>query len=415
MAQTSAAGLFFALGLILLTGHIAGTLTRRLKQPRVLGELLIGVILGPTLIDILHTSAVGGSSISITVTTTIGQLAQLGVLLLMLNVGLEVNLVEMVKVGRVAVLAGISGALLSVVGITLLMLISGYSWLIALFTAVALAATSVSISAQVLLELGLLRTRVGNALLAAALTDDITSILLVSLVIALTRPNSSFDPGSIVLVVLRMALFMSIALTIAWTLVPRLLNWLHSQPHLTGSFGVPVIALAAALLYGWSAEYFGGVAAITGAFIAGIGLSRTQSAVKHQIETTLSILAFAFLVPVFFLSIGLETNLRNIPLSALPLGLGLFLIAIGGKIIGCSLGAQWSGFQQTEALQLGICMIPRGEVSLIVASLGISVGVFRASDPLFSSLFLIILLTTVLTPLLVRRVFPSVVPSRANT
>src|SRR5260221_11540426 len=195
MAQTSAAGLFFALGLILLTGHIAGTLSRRLGQPRVLGELLIGVILGPTLLDILHASTIGGSAISITVSDTIGHLAQLGVLLLMLNVGLEVNLGELVKVGRVAVLAGISGSLLSVVGITFLMLILGYGWLIALFTGVALAATSVSISAQVLLELGLLRTRLGNALLAAALTDDITAILLDSLAIALTHPHSNFDPG----------------------------------------------------------------------------------------------------------------------------------------------------------------------------------------------------------------------------
>jgi Kef-type K+ transport system membrane component KefB len=167
------------------------------------------------------------------------------------------------------------------------------------------------------------------------------------------------------------------------------------------------IALILALFYGWSAEEWGGVAAITGAFIAGVGFSRARDDVRHEVEAATSAIAYALLVPIFFISVGLETDLRAFPLSALPLAGLLLLAALVSKVGGCGLGARLGGFSQRESLQLGVCMISRGEVGLIIASLGLASGVFRADDPLFASLFLVILLTTVVTPILVRQVFRS--------
>jgi Kef-type K+ transport system membrane component KefB len=187
--------------------------------------------------------------------------------------------------------------------------------------------------------------------------------------------------------------------------VPRLMRWLHNRPEAAQSYGMPAFAIILALLFGWSAEHFGGVAPITGAFIAGVGLSRLPERIKHPIEEAISNIAYAFLVPIFFVAVGLQVDLSQFTAAALPLAIVLLIVAVASKIVGSGLGAYWAGFTQTQALRLGVSMVSRGEVGLIIASLGLSRGLFTATDPLFLSLFLVILLTTVLTPILVRIVF----------
>ena len=395
--------LFFVLGVIIAAARIAGSIARRFDQPRVLGELVIGVILGPSLIDLLNASLFGIGEAHLQ--ETIIEFAELGVLLLMFKVGLEIHINELIKVGRVAVLAGLLGALLPVALAMPLAMVFGYRWEPALFAGVILAATSVSISAQVLIEIGVLRTKEGSALLATALIDDIIAILLVSLAIAITGPQGSASAGDLILIVGRMFGYIIIAFGIAWFIVPRVMNWIDKHPEASQSYGNAAIALIIVFVFGWSAEYLGGVAPITGAFIAGAGLSRIQHRAKNEIDAAVSNISYAFLVPIFFVSVGLQTDLSSYPLSALPLTIAMLLVAVGSKIIGCGLGARISGFNNTEALRLGVCMISRGEVGLIIASLGISSGVLSTSDPLFATLFMVILLTTVLTPPLVRRVF----------
>lgn len=406
MAENPAVALFLALGIIILASRIGGTLARRVGQPRVLGELVVGVLLGPTVLDLLHAPILHGIDLN----ETIRHLSELGVLLLMFLVGLEVNLKELAAVGKTAGIAGALGAIAPVVlGLPLVMLF-GYGWQPALFAGVTLAATSVSISAQVLLELGVLRTKVGNALLATALIDDVLAILLVSLAVAVSAGGAvqaAVDLGSLLGIVARMALYLGGAFVVAWFVVPRLINWISTMPAIRQSYGIPALALVVALVFGWSAEEWGGVAAITGAFIAGVGFSRAKADVKHEIEASASQIAYSFLVPIFFVHVGLETNLRAFPLSALPLALLLLVVALISKVGGCGLGARWGGFAPREALQLGVCMISRGEVGLIIATLGVTSGVFQTDQPLFAALFLVILVTTVVTPLLVRQVFPA--------
>ncbi len=406
MEQNPAIALFLALGVIIAASRIGGTISRRFGQPRVLGELIVGVILGPTLLDLLHAPILNGVDLHETITS----LAELGVLLLMFIVGLEVNIKELAKVGKIAGIAGFAGAIAPVILALPLVMLFGYGWQPALFVGVTLAATSVSISAQVLLELGFLRTKVGNALLATALIDDVLAILLVSLAVAFSAGQggeaAAVDPGALIAIILRMALYIGGAFLISWFILPRVMNFLDTQPAVKQSYGIPAIALLLALLFGWSAETLGGVAAITGAFIAGVGFSRAKEDVKHEIEEAASYIAYAFLVPIFFINVGLETDLSTFPLTALPFAGLLLVVALISKLGGCGLGAKLGGFTNHESLQLGVCMISRGEVGLIIASLGLSVGVFKADQPLFASLFLVILLTTVVTPILVRQVFP---------
>jgi Kef-type K+ transport system membrane component KefB len=402
MEQNPAVALFLALGIIIVASRLAGSLARLLGQPRVLGELIIGVALGPTLLDMLHLPILHGADLQ----GTVDELAEMGVLLLMFIVGLEVNVSELAKVGKVAMFAGVIGALLPVALAIPAVVLFGYAWQPALFAGVTLAATSVSISAQVLLELGLLQTKEGNALLATALIDDIVAILLVSLTVALTGTGGEADAGALVGIVVRMAVYIAIAGLFAWFVLPRIMNQIARVPSLEQSYGLTAFALIAMFLFAWSAEELGGVAAITGAFLAGIGLSQARQRIKHSIEEAVSFIAYGFLVPVFFVGVGLKIDLSAFPLSALPLALVLIAIAIFTKIGGAGMGAKWGGFNNQESFRLGVCMISRGEVGLIIASLGVTSGVLRPDQPLFSSLFLVILVSTLITPVLVRRIFP---------
>ena len=314
--------LMFALGVILLASRAGGAIARRLNQPRVLGQLIVGILLGPTVLDMLHWGILQGVDLQ----HTIKEFAELGVLLLMFNIGLEVHVSELMKVGKVAVFAGALGVIAPVALTLLVALPAGYDMIPALFAGVTLAATSVSISAQVLLELGYLRTKEGNALLATALIDDVLAILFVSLTLVLAGAGSAeggADFSQLLVIVLQMAGYIVIAFALAWYALPPLMRWIQDQPTLSQSYGIPIFALISALLFGWSAEYLGGVAAITGAFIAGVGLSRlTSKEMKHDIERSTSHLAYVFLVPIFFVDVGLETDLSAFPIDALPLHAG---------------------------------------------------------------------------------------------
>ena len=398
--------LMLALGVILLASRAGGALARRFNQPRVLGQLIVGVVLGPTVFDMLNWGILQGADLQ----HTIKEFAELGVLLLMFNIGLEVHLSELAKVGKVAVFAGVLGVLAPVVLTVLVVMPAGYAWQPALFAGVTLAATSVSISAQVLLELGYLRTKEGNALLATALIDDVLAILAVSLtlVLAASDGKGETDFSQLLIIIVQMAGYIVIAFLIAWYLLPRALQWIQRRPELSQSYGIPIFALISALIFGWTAEYIGGVAAITGAFIAGVGLSKLQNRnMKSDIENSMSHLAYVFLVPIFFVNVGLETDLSTFPLDALPFMLLLLFMAVISKVFGAGLGARMGGFNVPESLRVGVCMVSRGEVGLIIISIGLTSGIIDSSGELYASLFMVILLTTVMTPPLVRWVFQS--------
>lgn len=408
MESTLVVQLFLAIGLIIGAAQLAGSLARAAGQPRVFGELLAGVVLGPTVLDILHWGTFDDPTL---LSHTITEFAELGVLFLMFTVGLEVHLRELLSVGKVAIWGGVIGALVPVVMVVPGIMIFDYSLKTGIFVGVIMAATSVSISAQTLLELGVLRTREGIGLLATAVVDDILAILLLSVVIATLGPD--VEDASVVelaWIFVRMMLFLGGALAVAWFGLPQLFNWINRTPRLMQ--GTASFALIAALFFGWAADQLGGIAAITGAFIAGMGLSQTNERAKRDIEATVQHISYAFLVPIFFVNVGLHADLTQMGVDMLPLAALLLLISVVSKVAGSGLGARWGGFNNGEAFRLGVCMISRGEVGLIIASLELSLGLL--TDKLFQPVFLVILLTTVLTPPLVRLVFRERVQSQAQ-
>jgi Kef-type K+ transport system membrane component KefB len=390
--------LFLALGIIIAAAQLAGAAARALSQPRVFGELIAGVVLGPTVLNFLDWSIFHDPEM---LHHTITELAELGVLFLMFTVGLEVHLGELLSVRKVAVWGGVLGAVLPILLGAPIILLYDYSTEAAIFVGVTVAATSVSISAQTLLELGVLRTKEGLGLLATAVVDDVLAILLLSITVATLGTGESAGALDLLWIFVRMMLFIVIGMGIAWTLLPRLLNRIHRSRNL--ATGTAAFALIAALIFGWAADALGGIAAITGAFMAGMGLSQTTESTKHVIEEAVQNISYSFLVPIFFVNVGLIVDLTELGTHLLPLTGLLLVSSIISKVLGSGVGARIGGFTTAESFRLGVCMISRGEVGLIIASVGLSSGFLN--EELFQPVFVVILLTTVLTPPLVRLVF----------
>ena len=396
--------LVFALMVIITAAKAGGWVAVRLRQPAVLGELLVGVLLGPSLLDLLHWPFLANIVEPHLLTEVIHELAELGVICLMFLAGLEVDVREMRRTGRVAMLAGVIGVIVPLALGALVVLPFGYRGQAALFVGMILTATSVSISAQTLLELGLLRSREGTALLGAAVVDDVLVILLLSVFVAVAA--SGAGGGAVVLVLVRMLLYLGLATAAGFLLLPRLADWADGQPI---SEGLTALVLVVTLAFAWTAEVGGGLAAITGAFIAGLGFGRSH--LRATIGRSMHTIAYAFLVPIFFVSIGLQTNVRLLTGQGLALALVLLIVAVVSKVLGGGLGARLGGFTNRESLRVGVGMISRGEVGLIVASVGVSAGLIKTE--LFSIVTLIVLVTTLITPPLLRQVFASKEPQHA--
>ncbi len=386
-----------ALAIIIVAAKSSGYISSRLRQPSVLGELLAGLILGPTVLDMFHVWPVFSHDANLAESITL--LAEMGVLLLMMLAGLELHLPELVKSGKVAALAGTLGVLIPLGLGWGTAVLFGTTSSGALFVGLALAATSVSISAQTLLEMGVLRSRVGLALLGAAVFDDILVILALSISLILVG-GSGGGLAEIAITILKMLGYLVGASLLGFWVVPRLVSWVDRLPI---SQGTVAVVMVLCLFYAWAAEALGGMASITGAFLVGLFLARLPF--KDRIETAVSALAYGFLVPIFFVNIGLSVNLRAITGSAWWFALVVTLIAVVSKIIGSGLGARLSGFNGRESLQLGIGMVSRGEVGLIVASFALIEGLILPDT--FSIIVFMVIIATILTPPMLRVAFAS--------
>jgi Kef-type K+ transport system membrane component KefB len=261
-----------------------------------------------------------------------------------------------------------------------------------------LAATSVSISAQTLIELRVLNSRVGISLLGAAVFDDILVVLGLSVFSALVISDAQAGIGSILLIALQMILYLTIATAVGYFFLPKLSQRIYNQPISQGLIAFTIVTL---LIYAWAAEVLGGMAAITGAFLA--GLLFAQSPLKDRIERGISPLAYGLFVPIFFIDVGLTTNARELIGPTFWLFMAMTVVAIIGKIVGSGAGALMGGMNRRESLQLGIGMMSRGEVGLIVAAVGVAEGVLPQDT--FSAVVGVVIITTLLTPPLLRASF----------
>ena len=384
--------LLFAL--IIGAAKTGGWASLRLGQPAVLGEILAGVFLGPSLLNVLGWPLFHEEGLA----SAVGHLANLGVILLMFIAGLETDLAQMRRVGRVAAIAGTAGVFVPLFLGLGAALPFGYPLQEALFVGVVLTATSVSITVQTLIELGQLETKEGTTLLAAAVIDDVIAIIVLSVFVALSGTGGG-GLGGVALVAVRILAFFALAIVGGTFLTGRALRWAARLPV---SEGLLASVAVGTLTLSWVAEAFGQVASITGAYLAGLLVAR--AGFREEIEHRMRAFTYAILVPVFFVGIGLQTNARLLAFDDLPFTLLVIAAAVVGKIAGCGLGARAGGFTGRESFRIGVGMVSRGEVGLIIAGIGIQSGLL--SDRGFAVMVIMVLATTLLTPVMLRAVFP---------
>lgn len=385
-----------AIVIVIVVAKLSGYVSIRLGQPSVLGELIAGIILGPTLLNMLHWPVFEGDEV---LGESLTLMAEIGVILLMFLAGLELELSELLRSGKVAALAGTLGVVIPFVSGLLVAMAFGNALPEGVFIGLALSATSVSISAQTLIELGVLRSKVGLGLLGAAVFDDILVILMLSTASVIIGAEVGHSGGSgILLIVLSMIGYLALAVAFGLFVLPRLAAIVSRLPI---SQGTVVFALVTCLFYAWAAETIGGMAAITGAFLAGLFFARTN--LVNEIEVGVAALAYAFFVPIFLVNIGLQSNLAGFSGALWIFAIILTLVAILSKVLGSGLGALMGGFNRRDSLRLGIGMISRGEVGLIVASVALVNGLI--SQDTFSIVVFMVIVATLVTPPLLRAAY----------
>jgi Kef-type K+ transport system membrane component KefB len=385
-----------ALVIVIFAAKMGGYVSTRFRQPSVLGELLVGLVLGPTILNMLFSWPIFHEPELLEEALTL--MAELGVIMLMFLAGLELHLSELLSSGKVSALSGILGVLVPLGFGYGMAILFGVESTEALFIALTLSATSVSISAQTLMELGVLRTRVGLGLLGSAVFDDILVILLLSASFVFISGSASEGLGGVGVTVLAMVAYLAVAVLVGLFLLPRLVIWVERLPI---SQGIIAFALIITLLFAWAAEVIGSMAAITGAFLVGLFLARTPF--KERIEQGVSTMAYGFFVPIFFVNIGLAVNMRAVGDNAILFAVTITIVAVISKIIGSGLGALIGGFNRRESLQLGIGMVSRGEVGLIVATFALSEGLLSSGN--FSIVVFMIIVATLITPPMLRAAF----------
>jgi len=390
------------IAVVIVTAKLAATLASRLGLPLVLGELMAGVVLGPSLIGIWgqHWLAPADAS-AVSAASIFKILADIGVVLLMFVAGMETDLTMMRRTVAPAFWAATGGVILPMAGGYFLARSFGFTTVEAVFIGTILTATSVTITAQALMNLNQLRSKVGSTILGAAVIDDVLGLIVLSVVIAiapqLTQKGDTSWSG-LGMILLRMAA----CLVTVGLFGPWLTRWaLRQAKRLHGHHTEAAVALAIALVFAFEAQWLGGMAAITGSYLAGLFVAMTPN--REKVSQEVQPMLNSFFGPVFFVSIGMEVNAWHISgrLSFFVLLLG---IAIVGKVVGCGLGALGNGFSSQDSLTVGVGMIPRGEVGLITASLGWAAGL--VTRDVYIQVVALVLLTTLITPGLLRFLFP---------
>lgn len=356
-------------------------LAEKLKLPEVVGALLAGVVLGPLVFNVVKYDA------------SIELLSQLGVILLMFHAGLETDLEQMKKAGKSAAFIALLGVALPLVLGTACAFLFFDDALENVFIGVVLTATSVSITVETLNELGKLNTRVGINILGAAVIDDILGLLLVSLLLAVKQGTGTGAVYTVAAIVVFFTCF-----TLAVVFLPKQLDKLMKR--VKSDKTLTAFAVALTLLIAVISEELG-IAAITGAYLFGLLLSKTQR--RKQLERHINVLSASFLSPIFFASVGLSISLNGLNSKTLLIGLTMLAVALAGKLIGCGFAARLFGMKRSEAAQIGIGMISRGEVAIITANIGVKNGII--SDEVFIPTIFVVLLTTIITPLLLKPAF----------
>ena len=376
------------LAIIFICAKGAGLLARRLKAPMVVGEIVAGLLIGPCLLGWVQP------------TSFIKQMAEIGVILIMFSAGLETNLQEMKKSGFAAFFIACVGVLVPLIGGSLLyMCVYGFSefgsdeFFKAVFIGCIMTATSVGITVEVLKEMGKLKSRVGQTILSAAIIDDVIGIIVLTFVLGFNDPDSNT-----LLVTGKILLFLVLSLVIGFVIYKVFKFYDDRHAH---TRRIPIIAITLCFIMAYIAEKYFGIADITGAYIAGIILCNVRDA--EYIDRRVNINGYMFFAPMFFVGIGLETDLRTVDSSMIVFSIGFVLVAMLSKVIGCGLASKCFRYSWLDCLKIGAGMMTRGEVALIITNKGLGLGIIDSSY--FTAVILLIIVSSIVTPIILKLLF----------
>lgn len=374
--------------IILLSTKIFSLLSQKVNMPQVVGALLVGVLLGSSCLNILHE------------TDFLTKSAEIGVIFLMFLAGLDTDFDDLKATGKSAVIIAFVGVLIPLGSgfLTYFLFFHGERpdtmiFLESAFVGIVLTATSVSITVETLREMGKLKGKMGTSILGAAIIDDILGI------IALTVITSFTVPGVEIMVVLLKIFLFFVFIAVCGFFVFRLFRKLEIVYGTKRR--VAIYAVVFCLLLSYISEVYFGVADITGAYFAGLILCNVTET-KSYIASKINITSYMFFTPIFFASIGIKTVITGMSQELILFTLALLIVAILSKIVGCGLGAKICGFSNMDSLAIGVGMISRGEVALIVAQKGEQAGLI--SSTLFPAIVLVVIVTTLITPILLKAV-----------
>ena len=373
------------LAIIVVFAKVFGLIARKLKAPQVVGEIIAGLVVGPSVLGIVKLNQF------------LDICAGLGVVLLMFSAGLGTNLKQLLHTGVKALLIACAGVLVPLIGGTLLYMgFYGFSaigtpqFFTAVFIGVIMTATSVSITVETLKELGKLKTELGTTILSAAIIDDVIGIMVLTFVIGFKNPDS--NPGFVALSTLAffaLSVVLGFVIYKAFKIIDK--RWPHTRR-------IPILALALCFGLSYVAEKVFGIADITGAYVAGIILSKLHD--SDYIEQKMDINSYMIFGPIFFASIGLKTEISGFTWELLLFSLAFVAVALVSKIIGCGAMSRLCGFTGSDTLKVGVGMMTRGEVALIVAQRGLTEGMIGSQY--FTSVILLIIVSSILTPIFLK-------------
>ena len=376
------------LTIIIFFAKIFGLIARKLKAPQVVGEIVAGLLIGPSVLGWVQLNGF------------IDVCAQIGVVLLMFSAGLGTNLRDLLRTGPKALAIACAGVLVPLAGGTLLyMAFYGFApwgsekFFTAVFIGVIMTATSVSITVETLKELGKLKTELGTTILSAAIIDDVIGIMVLTFVVGFKNPDS--NPGKVLASTL---LFFGLAVGVGFV-VYHIFKFVDKRyPH---TRRIPIFALVLCFGLSFLAEKVFGIADITGAYVAGIILCNLRD--SAYIEEKMDINSYMIFGPIFFASIGLKTDVSGITWDLVLFSAAFVGVALVAKILGCGAMSRLCGFRGKDTLRIGVGMMTRGEVALIVAQRGLAEGMI--SSVYFTSVILLIIVSSIATPIILKLLF----------
>ena len=412
------------IAILLPAGKIVASISSRFGIPAILGELLVGVVAGPGCLNMLHMHLFSGTPAA----DSFLLLAQIGGFVLMFIAGLETDIDRMREASATAFLVALSGVIWQFfLGAGAAHLL-GLPWSSSWFLGGALTATSVSISARTLMDAGKMTSPEAAVILGAAVIDDVMGLFVLAFLAAsCSTSTSSFGVAPMLstwlqghvswaaqhplfvqmtLIAICVTTFFVVAFGAAQRWVDPLMRVLRK---IDANEAVTSCVLALVLLFAVSAEWLGSVAGITGAYLLGYVFAGAK--LKTLIERTFYAIGHGLLIPLFFVSIGLSSNFRALGGHWLLLGV-IFLIAVVSKLVGCGMAALGMGMGTVRSFRVGCGMISRGEVGLIVTAMGASTGIFK--EPEVAVMVTVVLLTTLITPLIMRGAFMIYCPEDAE-